>query len=206
MFGAHNAVLPPYYIVLSIHQFFRVQSRVGCGRGRGELSLSILWLPPRTFSRSWNICKTYSSRHDTVQWETFEGENFCEFWGFAAIRESVFLQKKSYFPPIRKSFLPQKFSAIQYYLSDCIKINLAGPKISKLRGMPPDLPRQRFIQLPPQNQNRTLQTFLWHKVALDISITFKQLINQTLPTSIPDTKQSRRYITFFWYEAYSNVH
>ena len=152
MFGAHNAVLPPYHIVLSIHQFFRVQSRVGCGRGRGELSLSILWLPPKIFVRHTVLGMILHSG------KLLREKTFVNFEILQLLSAKVFsAKKKSYFPPIRESFLPQKFSAIRYYLSDCIKINLAG---SKLRGMPPDLPRQRFIQLPPQNQNRTLQTFL----------------------------------------------
>ena len=33
-----------------------------------------------------------ATAHRPVQWETFEGENFCEFRGFVAIRES-FLRK-----------------------------------------------------------------------------------------------------------------
>ena len=71
--------------------------------------------------------------HYTVQRETFEGENFSQFRGFVAIRESFlceiwgrgiflvapvstprkFSLRKSYLPPIRESFLPPKFPAIR---------------------------------------------------------------------------------------------
>ena len=70
----------------------------------------------------------------TIYRETFKGENFHEFRGFVAIFESFlckiwecdlidaaqasnlwkFSPRKSYFSPIRTSFLPRKFPAIWY--------------------------------------------------------------------------------------------
>ena len=40
-------------------------------------------------------------------------KTFCEFRGFVAIHE-IFLRKKSYFPPICESFLPQECPTIQH--------------------------------------------------------------------------------------------
>ena len=69
----------------------------------------------------------------TVEWETFEGENFREFRGFVAQCKSFlrkiwgvasfgkkkasssqkFFPRKLYFSQNRKSFLPRKFPAIR---------------------------------------------------------------------------------------------
>ena len=67
----------------------------------------------------------------------FEGEDFHEFRSFVAIRESFlrkilgrgvlwhrsnpqkFSPRKLYFSPIRKSFLPRKFSAARYATEYC---------------------------------------------------------------------------------------
>ena len=118
--------------------------------GKRDVRVSVQVEPSVVVQEGYNCMTSYSTFTGTVQQETFEGENFCEFCGFVAIRKFLFIKfggvisfgtakvripRKVFSAKIIfcKSFLPRKFYTIGYsILLACPTMIYAPPVHSEM--------------------------------------------------------------------------